>query len=348
MLPYWIAFLIPVVSVYLSKQATSKNRPRLNLYGLFLILFIGLRHQVGGDWFSYLEGLDAVKYTPIDEIFSARMDIGYYLVNKFSLAIGFDIYGVNLICAAIFTIGLLSLSRNQPYPWLAIVVSMPYFVTVVAMGYTRQATAIGLLMFGFIYLLQGRTKSYLLIVLMAASFHKTAIVFAVFLLFRPGRSNLIYFLGVVLLLISTVGAILADEAEFLIRHYVEQNMESAGGPIRVIMNIPPAIILFIFWKKWGIIYNDRWLWGLVAILALLCVPAVFVASTSIDRMALYLIPLQLVVWARLPVLLQNRLSRNWIFLMVVVYYSIVLNVWLVYGNWSSLWIPYDNVIIPSL
>lgn len=39
-------------------------------------------------------------------------------------------------------------ARSQPDPWLAVLVAVPYLVIVVAMGYSRQAVAIGILLAG--------------------------------------------------------------------------------------------------------------------------------------------------------------------------------------------------------
>jgi len=60
------------------------------------------------------------------------------------------IYGVNLVCAAIFMIGLISFSRRQPLPWLALAVSVPFFLIVISMGTTRQATALGFVFGGLV------------------------------------------------------------------------------------------------------------------------------------------------------------------------------------------------------
>jgi len=125
--------------------------------------------------------------------------------------------------------GLISLSRAQPYPWLSILAAIPYLVIVVAMGYTRQATAIGLLMYGLGYLLRGRVTTFLVLVALAGLFHKTAFVFAAFALFRPGGSLLIKMLGVGLLVGLAGGAFVVEQAEFLMLHYVEEAMESEGG-----------------------------------------------------------------------------------------------------------------------
>lgn len=349
MFSYWVLFLVPVYLLFAGKRSgIPKQRREWRLFGFFLIVFIGLRYQIGGDWVTYIDQLEVVKDAPFEEFLNLRTEFGYNLVSWVSQALGMSIYGANLICATIFTAGLISLSRAQPYPWLAIVVAIPYLVIVVAMGYTRQATSIGLLMLGFGYLLQRRITAYLVLVLLAGLFHKTALIFAAFPLFQPGGGYFRLVLGVGLLVSLTGGALLIEHAEFLFLHYVEENMESGGGQIRVLMNLPPALILLVYWKKWGRKYTDRWLWGLVALLALLCLPLVSMASTAVDRMALYLIPLQLVVWARFPALVQGRIQRTSAFLIVIFYYAVVEYVWLVYGTFSSYWIPYDNLLIPSL
>jgi len=345
---YWFLFLVPVYFL-LTRNRGGVHTPQLSwrLFGFFLIFLIGLRYQVGGDWRNYLEGLESVKDTQWSELFDARKEAGYTLLSWFFLALGANIYGVNFICATIFTIGLINLSRKQPYPWLAIVAAIPYLVIVVAMGYTRQATAIGLLMYGFGYLLRGRITVYLVLVVLAGLFHKTAFVFAAFALFRPGSGLFKRVLGAGLLVVLAGGAYFVEQAEFLMLHYVEQTMESEGGQIRVLMNLLPALILFTYWKEWGKKFEDRWLWGLIALLAIVCVPLVSIASTAVDRMALYLIPLQLVVWARFPVLVQGRIPRIVAFLMVICFYATVQFVWLVFGIHSLYWVPYDNLLFPS-
>jgi len=344
---YWLLFLIPVYFLFAKSNGgkyTSLSEWRL--LGFFLIIFIGLRHRVGGDWFTYIEGLEShgvennIQWI---NFFSIR-DPVFTLISWISIYLGMNIYGVNLICAMIFTGGLINLSRAQPYPWLAILVAIPYLLIVVAMGYTRQAAAIGLLMYAYGYLTSNRLPKFLALVLLAGLIHKTAFIFAAFVFFVPGGSKLKGILGVSLLFVLMGGAYLVEQAETLILHYVVENMESGGGLIRVLMNLIPALILFFYRKKWSQIFEDRWLWGVFALLSFACVPIVSLASTAVDRMALYLIPLQLVVWARFPLLVQGRISRNFAFIIIATYYAVVQFTYLVYGTFVAAWLPYDNLL----
>ena len=79
-------------------------------------------------------------------------------------------------------------------------------------------------------------------------------------------------------------------------------------------------------------FDHRWLWWFFALLAMACVPTVTIASTAMDLMVLYLIPLQLVVWARFPVFLQGHTSRTFAFSMIGVFYAIVRFTHLTYGK----------------
>ena len=84
------------------------------------------------------------------------------------------IWFVNTICGGIFSYGLIAFARSQPRPWLALAVAVPYLIVVVAMGYTRQAAAIGFAMLGFVRLGQGSFLKFAICITLAATFHKTA------------------------------------------------------------------------------------------------------------------------------------------------------------------------------
>jgi hypothetical protein len=179
---YWFLFFIPVRFFYLYRRSGKIITNKIwKIISIFLTLIIGLRENVGGDWIPYKEGLERISSGNFEEVIFEKYEIGFNYLSWISVNLGLGVYGVNFICAAIFVHGLIKLSKEQPYPWLALVASVPYLIIVVAMGYTRQATAIGLLMFGFGYLIKGRSIIYLLLVILATSFHKPAFLFVSFI-----------------------------------------------------------------------------------------------------------------------------------------------------------------------
>jgi len=64
------------------------------------------------------------------------------------------------------------------------------------------------------------------------------------------------------------------------------------------------------------------------------------SSTAVDRVALYMLPMQMVVFGYLPdVIGRGKLTRGPI-LLVLVYYGLVEFVWLMFATFSYAWVPY--------
>ncbi len=163
MWPYWVLLFLPLIYVaissasnatshYFSGNAQFKKNGRLALliYGILLAIMVGLRHEVGGDWTTYIAHLENTIQLSWFEGITLKGEPAYGLINWISIQIGAGVYGVNFICAFIFVFGLISFSYASPQPWLALSVAVPYLVIVVAMGYTRQGVAIGLVMLGIV------------------------------------------------------------------------------------------------------------------------------------------------------------------------------------------------------
>lgn len=341
MLPYWLMFLIPTIGIF--SPISFNRRSQLICWVLvwvFFTLAIGYRHEVGGDWFTYLLHLERREAMTLGEVLTGS-DPGYYAVNWLVAQLGGNIYWVNLISGAIVMTGLLSFARNQPLPWLTLAVAVPYLVIVVAMGYTRQGAALGLLMLGLVALSKGQLIRFVIWVMLGAAFHKSAVLMLPIaaLASTSNRMWSLVWVGVV----SLVGAYLFvfESADRLWENYVVANYESQGGLIRVLMNAVPAVLFIILHKRLRLTVAQARLWWWMSIFALVCLPLVMMSSTATDRVALYLIPLQLFVFSRLPLLSNKGNTRAFIILTVLGYYALVQFVWLVFASHSYAWLPYQ-------
>ena len=183
MLAYWVLFLVPASMALLPvKFDKNINHILWAIACLLGILVIGLRYQVGGDWDNYITYLDLARprdFSVADTLAVAWGNAtGYMVLNWIVLQLGMGIYAVNTFCAAIFTVGLMKYCRKQPMPWVALAAAVPYMVYGVAMGYTRQATAMGLFFWGLSFLREGKELKYLALLLVACTFHFSAIIMA--------------------------------------------------------------------------------------------------------------------------------------------------------------------------
>jgi len=340
---YWLMYGVTVGMAYITSIRKQQSYILWLLVGFFFVFLIGFREEVGGDWFNYLRHFKEMEYTSFLEVIQHEHP-GYFLINLWMYEWGWGIYGVNVVSAVIFIIGLMRLARQQYNPWLSMSVAVPYLIIVVSMGYTRQAVAIGLVMWAIAVLDEKRFIRFLILVALAASFHKSAVLMMGIGMFGQGSSRLLRISAVLLVGIGLYAAFLQEHQETLWTNYVEVQMQSQGAQIRVAMNFVPALLFFIFYKEWDREYDDFAFWRIIAIGAIGALFIVGFASTAVDRMALYMIPLQIVVFGRLPLLAKAKVSMKNTINFILIYYALVMFVWLNFATHSQSWLPYQNVL----
>jgi hypothetical protein len=108
------------------------------------------------------------------------------------------------------------------------------------------------------------------------------------------------------------------------------------------MNMVPAVVFLAFHKRLVLSEVERLLWRNFAMASLAAMVAlVFLPSTVVDRLALYLVPLQVFVLSRAPYGfgLQGRPNGQVMFA-VLAYSAGVQTIWLVYATHAPYWLPY--------
>ena len=325
------------------QNAANTSSLTLGLFAFLLVVVVGFRHKVGADWIHYFEPLnDALQQTWFEGMMSGG-DPAYGLLTWIAANFGGGIYLVNLVCAIVFVAGLLVFARNSPQPWLTMCVAVPYLVIVVAMGYTRQGVAIGLAMVGLVVLNQGRLYRFAGWIILAALFHKSAIILLPLAVFS-GRKKWVALLGVLLVGALMFLLLLAEHVDKFIEGYIIDKYASSGAGIRVAMNAVPATLFLIFRNRFVLTPPQKsfWMWMSLGALAFILLLAVSPSSTAVDRVALYWIPLQLFVLSRLPQAMGQRAGtqRQWV-AVVTAYAFAVQFVWLFYADHNYAWIPYQ-------
>lgn len=345
MIPYYLMFLMAALPAVLGYTNNIRHGGGITLYRRFvafmLIVLIGFRYEVGGDWETYAGYLDRVKYFSFFEAIRTE-DPGYILFNVISAKLGFGMVGVNLLCAIIVVIGLFSFLRTLPRPWLALVCAIPYLIIVVGMGYTRQSVALGLVMLGLVAIRRSQYKKFVFWVILGAAFHKTAVLLLPMaaLISTRGRIHKIWIVA----LASIVGynLFLADHSDYLYDTYIDnQYMSSEGAFIRLLMNAIPGAIFVAVSHRLKIGTAERTFWKYLSWLSLVMLFILLATglSTALDRMALYLIPLQLFVFSHLPEIVWK--SRGTLIFYIILYYALILTVWLNFAAHAQYWIPYQ-------
>lgn len=352
MWPYWVLFFIPsfwVVTrlepVHCTVLSVRQERwpESWRLVFIVLVLMVGLRHEVGADWITYLELLESYTNSALADNFRFQ-DPAFVLFNWVATWTGTGVYLINLLSAIFFSWGLVVFCRDQPRPWLTLVVAVPYLVTVVAMGYTRQGVAIGIAMVAMVALGEGRTIRFVMLIAFAALFHKSAIILVPMAILASAKRRVITLVWVSMASLILFVLLLQESLNFLIYGYVESQYQSSGASIRIAMNALPAALFLIFRKRFQLSAEQRSFWTWMAWSAMLFIALLIVSpsSTAVDRLALYWIPLQLFVLPRLPNALGKRDGENAVWVYTVMTYSAAVHfVWLVYADTAFAWLPYQ-------
>jgi hypothetical protein len=372
MLVYWLMFALFAAGALLHRPAEARaqtalpghpavaaadppSRPARHgpslaplLAGLLLLAIIGLRYEVGGDWYNYLAIYNGIARQDLGGAFAVSLqEPAYTLINWLAAQLGAGMWLVNLVCALPFVAGTVLLSRQQTNFWLALLVATPFLIIVVGMGYTRQASALGFLMIACAQLIRTRSMSrFVGWVIAGALFHQTVLVFVPVIMMTAAKNRQILFLLGLLTLVVGYYTILPSALDRYSQGYLRSELRAAGAAVRVVMNLVPAILLLFSGKRLYRSFEEQSVWRTFAIMAILAAVALpLVPSTSIvDRFSIYLIPLQMFVLARLPYTLAVGGSGSMWRLLVVIYTAAVMFVWLNYAVNAAAWLPYHNYL----
>jgi hypothetical protein len=345
--PYWLLFSLFAAGASLyrpDERRALHGGPFFLAAGVAMTLMIGLRYEVGGDWPNYVEILKSITEYGITG--PRRQEPAYSALNWIVGQAGFGMWLVNLVCAALFAWGLVRFARRQPNPWLVILVATPYLIIVVAMGYTRQAVAIGFILAGLTDFDRKPIWRFAFYLLAATLFHKSAIVVAPLVALTASRNRLVT--GLILIVSSALVYYLFVQAsvDTLVTNYVVADYSSSGAAVRVLMNVPPALIFLYNQRRFGIGDQQRKVWRNFALASLAALMGLLLtSSTAVDRLALYLIPLQMFVLGRLPSIFAVRGRANTQLVLLILAYSAAIQfVWLNYADNAWAWVPYQTVI----
>ena len=344
---YWIFFtLLSIFSISPLKLEKNFNKITTLSFSVILIIFIGFRHEVGGDWDIYkFDFKNNAKFFSLYPLTFYR-DFGYDLIQYITETLNLEIYGLNLIQAIIFVYGLTRFCKifaNDNY-WLALLISFPYLVTVVAMGFTRQSTAIGLVLIALTYFKDNKLSFFFVFSFLAILFHKSSIIFIPIILLAGLNINLKYlFLVFSIILISLI--VILPELHRIESGYINKDSIyiSKGVIYRISLNIFSGLIFIIFYKKLKFEKMINLLLFYSFLFNIIMIFFISDYSTFVDRIIIYFVFMQIIIFSRLHYIIpQYKILFNFY---VVLIYSIIYFIWLNFSIHSYAWLPYKNILI---
>lgn len=340
----WIYLLVLAIPLVMSFQAPRRRNRQMGLvaYYLLLWLFVGLRHEVGPDWFGYTNIYELTSSQDWLAMVGDR-EPGFFLINKLSQALGWRLHGVNAIGAALFLFGIHRYATRTANAWLATAAVVPFLVFIISMSGVRQAAAIGIV---FVLLAdwdKAGVARKIIVISLAATIHNSALFMLVFVLWDGGRYPWLRIAaGSIALLVGIRWLDQSGVTDVYAQRYLEINVESRGAFYHVALSSFPSVLYLAFHRQ---IAAHGWARPLIfraALVAIALLPLVLVSSTGASRLALYLSFVQMWVF---PAFVAAH-GRRWVGAtgICVLYFLAIFVVYFTLGTHASAYIPYENVL----
>jgi len=269
-----------------------------------VFLFAAFRYEVGCDWTGYLNQYEVFGPLPFAEAIATREPLWTFII-ALQVRLGLPYPWLNVIASVLFFYGVHKLARRQPDAVGFLVLLFPVLILNMPMSGIRQGAAIGIMCLAYLAFIDRRMVRFVVLVLLAAGFHSSAIVF---LLLAPmvtgGLSRGRIALALLLALPGGLALLATDAANTAASRYVGTGVDAAGAAYRVALLVLTALWFLMFLRrKWQITFPADHKLAVIGSLMMLGLLVVLPASSVIaDRLNYYFIPLQAMIFARLPYL----------------------------------------------
>ena len=236
---------------------------------LILILVAGLRYETGGDWNIYENIFHKIK--PIGEIAAGAktysgIELGFVLFCSVIKQLGGNIQTVFFLITLLNIILITkSLMRYTKYVIFGLFVYYSILYFALEMLYTRQAIAVAISFFSLAYIKERKIIKYLLLIILAAFFHRMALVMiplyfilnirfsSVFLivLFSIGCIFMIFQIPWMKGIFLSISMFLGDDFSNRALYYLSEERYSIARVISIgfVLNILLFVLILLFKNK---------------------------------------------------------------------------------------------------
>ena len=187
---YAVLFMFAGMARFLKRKDERKyNKALFVVSSIVVVLILGLRHpSMGNDLRyqssnGYLGAFDSIVSYPWSSILYLKImnfEQGFIIYNKLVGFLGTDRQMFLFVTAAVSVVPIMYyLSKNSQNMLLSIIIYLGLPVFLICFSGLRQAIAIGITSLSMIYIKEKSLVKFILLVLLASTFHFTAIVFLI-------------------------------------------------------------------------------------------------------------------------------------------------------------------------
>ena len=266
---FGIVFFLAVLNVQMHDKLSSQILSGLS--AILLICIAGLRYETGGDWDDYTElfgmypSFSRLIGRPI-ELLDQQTEEGFTLLCAFIKSLGGTVqhlfFAVTFINITLITSAL---RKYTKYPVVGLLCYYGILYFNLEMIYIRQATAVALCFFALQYLRSHEIWKYMLVIILACTFHRVAALMIPLYFFIDrklpewayltviGAGALLMLAGIpwIQTIFLTVAGWLGENYAEKAEAYTEEAMfaVSRGLSIGFVLNLAMIIVVMFFKKK---------------------------------------------------------------------------------------------------
>ena len=336
---------LPMLSCFnLLKFSKNTSNNFIFFYVLLLIIFIGLRNDVGGDWIQYFHNYNnPLPFSFLD--FSIRNDYFYNYLSFLFYNFGMSYNVFNFLLAIFFVLCLCHFCKILPSFSLALVFSFPIVVMMMGLGFTRQGVAFAFVLIAITSFIKKNKITFVMWAIIAILFHKSSIII---LFFYPLIDTKIVFIEYIIITCLLIVLFFFLRNDFINLYNNAEGgsyLSSNGAIFRVGLNCVAATIFLLLINDITENYNEKKLFFTISILCFISLIFVFKYSVFIDRINYYFTPLQIFVYSRLPFFFKNHKTQEFFKITLSIFHVCILFIWINYSDYSHAWLPYQNILI---
>ena len=336
----------------------------LNISVFILIIgFVGLRHEISGDWHVYQSLFRQFKTLgfPSIQLFTSS-DPLYITINILIERSGYTIHLVNLIISIFFFLGLFLILKGSKYKLISILSAFLPLIVILSMGYTRQSLAVSFTLFFYFFFIDRRYFLSFFFIILAIASHKTSLIYFASLMFILILSNknfrqLKIFIPAAIIILIFINYYSVD----MIRMYkvylsnsvelsadLKQELFSPGVLFKSAILVFFALIYYIFFKNLKFINkNEELIYNSLIFLVIMPLPLIGYFSSFVDRLLVYnYIFIPLVVNKILNSYAFGSIKKIFYWHLFLIFFSFsTLFIWMEFANHSKYWKPYQNYLM---
>lgn len=323
-------FYIATLSLLLFCSLGGYTKLKSNFSLIILLLLISLKGEVGPDYYGYLHRYEI--FNPAISLLKSNGEFSWYLIELITYLNKWD-YQMYTVITAFIGVGFMTMVQNKIKYLGFFVFTFQLFFVQLGLSGMRQFIAACILIYAVtIYLFENQKSIYkfIFLILLAASFHISALVMTFVLPFLVSLNKKQIFLLLILLLIGVSTQVLDNNIDRYDTRYLQGSSYSSGAWFRFAIT---AIVI-----KLGLVKSNKNVYYLGLSILVFGLISGLVNSIALHRFNYYLFPIAcLILIANKKSYFVSSNKIRYLYFISIFYFL----VWFSLSKYADSFIPYS-------